>query len=156
MRIQQKTEKWPPDRIREWIMSISSWEDPLRHFRTQSRWTILHVLMVASMQLTSHCPGASQKKTSNSSKYTINLRAHHIVPTRTIVANTQHQHNELNAKAINSKRVILSKSTWGNSKRTVMMFLEMNQKKKNSKLEIQEDHKLGHTPSHVYSACTST
>ena len=136
-------------------MSISSWEDPMRHFQTQSRCTILHVLLVASMQLTCPCPGANQQKTSNSSKYTINPRAHHIVPTRTIVANKQHQHNELNAEAINSKRVIWSKSTWSDSKRTVMMFLEMNQKK-NSKLELQEDYKLGHTPSHVYSACTST
>ena len=80
-------------------MSISSWEDPMRHFQTQNRWTILHVLMVASVQLTCPCPGASQQITSNSSKYTINPRAHHIVPTRTIVANTQHQHNEVNAEA---------------------------------------------------------
>ena len=77
-----------------------------------------------------HVPLSWRKPTKkfNSSKYTINPRAHHIVPTRTIVANTQHQHNELNAEAINSKRVIWSKSTWCDSKRTEKMFLEMNQK----------------------------
>ena len=110
-------------------MSISFWEDPMRHFQTQSRCTILQFLMVASVQLTCPCPGASQQKTSNSSKYTMNPRARHIVATRAIVANTQHQHNELNAEAINSKRVIWSKSTWCDSKRTEKMFLEMNQKK---------------------------
>ena len=122
MRIQQKLKKWLPDTVREWIMSISSWEDPMRHFQTQSRWTILHVLIVASMQLTCPCAGASQQKTSNSSKYTINLREHHIVPTRTIVANTQ--------ESTHSKRVTWSKSTWCDSKRTVMMFFKMNQQKK--------------------------
>ena len=100
----------------------------MRHFQTQSRCTILQFLMVASVQLTCPCPGASQQKTSNSSKYTMNPRARHIVATRAIVANTQHQHNELNAEAINSKRVIWSKSTWCDSKRTEKMFLEMNQK----------------------------
>ena len=110
-------------------MSISSWEDQMRHFQTQSRWTILHVLMVASVQL--NLLLSWRKPTKN-----VQVIKMHDQSTRpSHRPNTYHccKHatptQRINAEAINSKRVIWSKSTWCDSKRTVMMFLEMNKKK---------------------------